>query len=59
VALILIAWRVRVLAGLLLYPYLAWLMFAALLNYQLLALNPNAETLVPGPRTIDIPLNLT
>jgi len=59
VALILIAWRVRVLAGLLLYPYLGWLMFAGMLNYQLLALNPDAEALVPGPRTIDIPLNPT
>jgi translocator protein len=57
-ALILIAWRIRVLAGLLLYPYLGWLLFAALLNFQVMALNPNAETLVPGPRTIDIPLNL-
>ena len=58
-ALILIAWRIRVVASLLLYPYLGWLMFAGMLNYQLIALNPNAETLVPGPRTIDIPLNLT
>jgi benzodiazapine receptor len=56
-ALILIAWRIRVLAGLLLYPYLGWLMFAGMLNYQVMVLNPNAETLVPGPRTIDIPLN--
>ena len=56
-ALILVAWRVRPLAGLLLYPYLGWLMFAAMLNYQVMALNPNAETLVSGPRTINIPLN--
>jgi len=58
-ALILIAWRVRVLAGLLLYPYLGWLMFAGMLNYQVMTLNPDAETLVPGARTINIPLNLT
>jgi translocator protein len=62
VALILIAWRIRVLAGLLLYPYLGWLMFAGMLNYQVMTLNPDAETLVPGPRTINIqldaPLNL-
>jgi translocator protein len=57
-ALILIAWRVRVLAGLLLYPYLGWLMFAAMLNYQVMTLNPDAETLVPGPRTINIPLDI-
>ena len=45
VVLILVAWRIRVLAGLLLYPYLAWLMFASLLNYQILMLNPHADAL--------------
>ncbi len=57
VALILVAWRIRVLAGLLLYPYLGWLMFAGLLNYEILRLNPNAAALEPGPRTINIDLN--
>jgi tryptophan-rich sensory protein len=57
VALILVAWRIRVLAGLLLYPYLGWLMFAGLLNYEIMRLNPNAATLEPGPRTINIDLN--
>jgi len=56
-ALILVAWRIRVVAGLLLYPYLAWLMFAGLLNYEILSRNPNAATLEPGPRTINIDLN--
>jgi len=56
-ALILVAWRIRVLAGLLLYPYLGWLMFAALLNYEVVARNPGASALEPGPPTLDIPLN--
>lgn len=36
-------WRVRPMAGALLLPYLAWICFAAVLNYQFLALNPNAD----------------
>lgn len=57
VALIFLLWRIRIVAALLLYPYLGWLMFASMLNYQIQALNPNAETLVPGGRTINIKLN--
>ena len=53
-ALILIVWRIRVVAGLLLYPYFGWLMFAAMLNFQILQLNPDAATLEPGTRTINI-----
>ena len=45
-------WRVRAVAGLLLLPYLAWLCFAFVLLYQVDALNPNAESLVPK-RTVD------
>jgi benzodiazapine receptor len=56
VVMILVVWRIRVLAGLLLYPYLAWLMFASLLNYQVLILNPNADTLAPVNVRTDIPL---
>ncbi|HST36376.1 MAG TPA: TspO/MBR family protein [Allosphingosinicella sp.] len=56
-ALIVVAWRIRMVAGLLLYPYLGWLMFAALLNYEIVARNPDAATLEPGPRTINIELN--
>jgi tryptophan-rich sensory protein len=38
-------WRVRRISALLLLPYLAWLCFAALLNYQFLVANPDG-----GPR---------
>ncbi len=34
-------WRVRRAAGLLLLPYLAWLLFATMLNYEFLRLNPD------------------
>lgn len=40
--------RVRTLAAWLLAPYLAWVLFAALLNYQFLAMNPDADG-KPGP----------
>lgn len=36
-------WRVRRLAGLLLLPYVAWLAFATILNWQILDLNPQAS----------------
>lgn len=35
-------WRVRPLAGALLLPYLAWVLFATLLNYQFWEMNPQA-----------------
>jgi len=53
-ALILVVWRIRVVAGLLLYPYLGWLMFATLLNFQIVQLNPDAASLEPRQRTINI-----
>ena len=34
-------WKVRRMAGLLLLPYLAWVIFASVLNYQFYALNPD------------------
>lgn len=43
IATIVLFWRVRRLAGALLLPYLAWILFATLLNYEFLRLNPNAD----------------
>ncbi|MCJ8159725.1 TspO/MBR family protein [Sphingomonas sp. LaA6.9] len=40
--------RVRARAAWLMLPYLAWLCFAAMLNWQIDQLNPDAETLVRG-----------
>ena len=54
VGLIFALWKIRIVAALLLYPYLGWLMFATALNYRIMHLNPNAESLVPGQRTINI-----
>lgn len=42
-AVIALFWKVRRAAALLLLPYLAWVCFAALLNYQFLRLNPEAD----------------
>jgi translocator protein len=39
--------RIRTVAALLMLPYLAWLVFAGLLNYEIMRLNPDAETLAP------------
>lgn len=36
-------WRIRRLAGLLLLPYLAWVLFATALTYEFLRLNPGAD----------------
>lgn len=40
--------RIRPVAGTLMLPYLAWLLFAATLNFAIDRANPNAETLAPG-----------
>jgi len=42
-AVIALFWRVRKLAGALLLPYLVWVLFASVLNYQFLQLNPDAD----------------
>lgn len=42
-AMIALFWRIRPTAGALLLPYLAWICFASVLNYQFLALNPAAD----------------
>lgn len=36
-------WQVRRVAGLLMLPYLAWILFATVLNWQFLVLNPRAD----------------
>jgi tryptophan-rich sensory protein len=40
-AAVVLVWRVRRGAGLLLLPYLAWLCFASVLNYQFIVANPD------------------
>ncbi|MGL5837375.1 MAG: TspO/MBR family protein [Sphingorhabdus sp.] len=46
--------RVRALAAWLMVPYLAWLSFAAILNYQIDRLNPEAERLYVPAATSQI-----
>lgn len=41
--LIVLFWRVRPVAGALILPYMAWICFAAVLNYQFLVANPAAD----------------
>lgn len=48
--------RVRTLAAWLMVPYLLWLSFASILNWQTHVLNPNAESLVPQARSTQIEL---
>ena len=43
IATIALFWRVRPLAGMLLLPYLAWIMFATYLNYEFRVANPGAD----------------
>ena len=50
----LLFWNIRRSAGLLMLPYLAWLCFAAMLTWQISALNPGAAELAPGGSTTDI-----
>lgn len=38
-----LVWRVRKLAAVLMLPYLAWIVFATVLNYEFLRLNPEAD----------------
>lgn len=40
--------RIRMAAAWLLVPYLAWIVFAGYLTWQIMALNPGAETLDPS-----------
>ena len=43
--------RIRVAAAWLMVPYLAWLLFAATLNWRIAELNPDAQHLVPAAAT--------
>jgi tryptophan-rich sensory protein len=40
---VILFWRVRPLAGMLLLPYLGWVLFATVLNYEFLKANPGAD----------------
>lgn len=55
-ALIVVVWRIRPLAGLLLYPYLGWLMFASMLTFQIMNLNREAAQVAPEGGHTDIQL---
>lgn len=46
--------RVRKAAAWLMLPYLAWLTFASVLNYQFDTLNPDAERMAPEPVKTEI-----
>lgn len=48
--------RIRTGAGLLMLPYVGWLLFAALLTFEIDRLNPDAETLAPGASSTQIAL---
>ncbi|MDZ4308771.1 TspO/MBR family protein [Allopontixanthobacter sp.] len=43
IATIVLFWRVRKFAAVLMLPYLAWILFATVLNYEFLRLNPDAD----------------
>ncbi len=46
---ILVFFQVRRIAGILLVPYLAWVLFASVLNYQFWAANPDGGENIPIP----------
>lgn len=56
IAVIAAFWRVRRLAAVLLLPYLAWVGFATLLNYEFLQANPAGAQEVPNNATTRITL---
>ncbi len=49
--------KVRPRAALLMLPYLAWIVFAGYLNWEIIRLNPNAEALAPGGARTQFDLN--
>jgi translocator protein len=54
IAATLLFFRINKAAGLMMLPYLAWLSFAALLNYEIMALNPAEAGLAAAPPSADI-----
>ena len=48
--------RIRAASGWLMLPYVAWLIFASLLTWQINQLNPHAQQLVPQRGSADIEL---
>ena len=55
-ALIVLLWRIRRSAALLMLPYLVWICFAAALTFSIGQRNPNASQVAPQPVTTDIVL---
>ena len=47
IATIVLFWKIRTLAGVLLLPYLAWVLFAFVLNWHFLQLNPGLDGGLP------------
>ena len=47
IATIVLFWKIRTLAGVLLLPYLGWVLFAFVLNWQFLQLNPDLDGGLP------------
>ena len=46
-------WRVRKMAAVLLLPYLAWILFATVLNWQFLELNPDGGIEAPANGAVE------
>ncbi|MBC2668362.1 TspO/MBR family protein [Novosphingobium piscinae] len=49
-------WRVRPTAALMLAPYLAWVLFASVLNWQFIQLNPGADGAAAAPAVTRVQL---
>lgn len=47
-------WKVRPIAGMLMVPYLAWVCFASVLTYEFLRLNPEADGAFGTSRTVRV-----
>jgi benzodiazapine receptor len=57
ILLIVMLWRVRTAAALLMLPYLAWLCFAFALNYRIMVDNPGASAVAPAAGSANIPID--